>query len=130
MARWWNCRKVYQPWYSTCNFYQLFLADTDGQRVKHLHQFIAHIITANKPLWVIDIIGSFGTSNVLINKHFTSNPAGASATFELDDIPIQVLGGYEISGPPIQQILVDGFDGCLELDILVTAKETAPEVLR
>ncbi len=48
------------------------------------------------PLWVVDIIGPFGLSPVKLNHHFTGNPAGDTATIELDGIPVQVIGGYGI----------------------------------
>jgi hypothetical protein len=64
-------------------------------------QFIARIITVEKPLWVIDLLAPFGFPNLHINHHFTGNSAGSSETLELDGIPTQVLGGYGITSAPL-----------------------------
>jgi hypothetical protein len=82
-------------------YHQLaILSDNHGHRVRQL-QFIARIVTADKPLWVIDLICPFGFSTVHLNHHFTGNSAGSSETIELDGIPTQVLGGYGISNAPL-----------------------------
>jgi hypothetical protein len=61
-------------------------------------QFIARIIAAPKPIWVIDFLAPIGYSAVHINSHFFSNSAGSSAVIEFDGIPTQMVGGYGISG--------------------------------
>lgn len=64
----------------------------------HQIQFIVRIISATKPLWVIDLIAPIGFSAAHINSHFFGNAAGSTTTIEFDGIPTQVLGGYGISG--------------------------------
>ncbi len=60
-------------------------------------QFIVRIITAEKPMWVIDIVGPVGVPNIpAMNRHFTGNASGDSATIILDGIPMQVIAGYGI----------------------------------
>jgi hypothetical protein len=59
------------------------------------------IITAEQPLWVIDLLDSLGYSSVHVNDRFTGNSAGATTTIELDGIPMQALGGYGISSAPL-----------------------------
>jgi hypothetical protein len=82
-------------------FHQLsLLSDHNGHSATQL-QFIARIITVEKPLWVIDILAPFGNSSIHINHHFTGNSAGSSETLELDGIPTQVLGGYGITNAPL-----------------------------
>jgi hypothetical protein len=82
-------------------YHQLtLLSDKHGHPVRQL-KFIARIVTADKPLWVIDLIGTFGFSTVHLNHHFTGNSAGSLETIELDGIPTQVLGGYGISNAPL-----------------------------
>jgi hypothetical protein len=78
-------------------FHQLsLLSDDEGNPALQL-QFIARIITVEKPIWVIDLLAPFGYSSVHINHHFTGNSAGSTETIELDGIPLQVLGGYGIT---------------------------------
>jgi hypothetical protein len=78
-------------------FHQLsLLTELDGNPASQL-QFIARIITVEKPLWVIDILAPFGFSSVHINHHFTGNSAGSTKTIVLDGIPMQVLRGYGIT---------------------------------
>jgi hypothetical protein len=82
-------------------YHQLIaISDKHGHPVKQI-QFIARIVTADKPLWVIDLIGPFGFSAIHLNHHFTGNSAGSSETVEFDGIPTQVLGGYGISNAPL-----------------------------
>lgn len=81
-------------------YQQLYAIPGHTELVKEL-QFIARIITVDKPLWVVDIIGPIGLSFVHLNTHFTGNSAGASMTVEFDGIPAQVLGGFGISGVPL-----------------------------
>jgi hypothetical protein len=82
-------------------FQQLsLLSDQHGYPARQI-QFIARIITVEKPLWVIDLLAPFGFSSVHVNHHFTGNSAGSSETLELDGIPIQVLGGYGITNAPL-----------------------------
>jgi hypothetical protein len=82
-------------------YHQLIaISDKHGHPVKQI-QFIARIVTADKPLWVIDLIGPFGFSAIHLNHHFTGNSAGSSETIEFDGIPTQVLGGYGISNAPL-----------------------------
>jgi hypothetical protein len=59
-------------------------------------QFIARIVTADKPIWVIDLVGPLDISTATLNHHFTGNPAGDASTIEMDGIPMQVIGGYGI----------------------------------
>ena len=68
----------------------------DGSHSTQL-QFIARIVTSDKPLWVIDLIGPLNFSTAVLNNHFMGNPAGDTTTIELDGIPMQVIGGYGIS---------------------------------
>jgi hypothetical protein len=75
----------------------LVISEAHDIRIQQI-QFLVRIISANKLLWVIDLIAPFGFSAVHIKSHFFGNSAGSSATVEFDGIPTQVLGGYEISG--------------------------------
>lgn len=86
-------------------FHQLsLLLDHEGNPA-HQIQFIARIITVEKPLWVIDLLAPFGFSSVHVNHHFTRNSAGSSETIELDGIPTQVLGGYGITNASLPGFL-------------------------
>jgi hypothetical protein len=78
----------------------LTLIGERGNPVEHV-QFIVRIITAEQPLWVIDLLAPLGFSSVHINDHFTGNSAGATTTVEFDGIPMQVIGGYGISSAPL-----------------------------
>lgn len=81
--------------------YQQLSSLTENQEhVKQL-QFIARIITVDKPLWVVDIIGPIGFSPVHLNNHFTGNSARALVTVEFDGIPTQILGGFGITHAPL-----------------------------
>jgi hypothetical protein len=75
----------------------LVISDTHDIQIAQI-QFIARIISATKPLWVIDLIAPLGFTAAHINSHFFGNSAGTTATIEFDGIPTQVLGGYGISG--------------------------------
>ena len=45
-------------------------------------QFIVRIITAEKPMWVIDIVGPVGIPNIpAMNRHLTGNAAGDCKVF-------------------------------------------------
>lgn len=57
----------------------LVLSETHGDQVQQI-EFIARIVTAIKPLWVIDLLGPFGFSAVYINSQFFGYSAGSSAT--------------------------------------------------
>jgi hypothetical protein len=60
-------------------------------------QFIVRIITAEKPMWVIDLVGPVGIPNIpAMNRHLTGNAAGDSATVTFDGIPMQIIAGYGI----------------------------------
>jgi hypothetical protein len=82
-------------------FHQLsLLSDQEDNPALQL-QFIARIITVEKPLWVIDLLAPFGYSCAHINHHFTGNSAGSTETIEMDGIPLEVLGGYGITNAPL-----------------------------
>ncbi len=79
-------------------YHQLLVISNDHDVDIQQIQFLVRIISASKPLWVIDLIAPFGFSAVHINSHFFGNSAGSTATIEMDGIPTQVLGGYGIAG--------------------------------
>lgn len=77
-------------------YHQLLTLGDETESFADQLQFIARIITSDRPLWVIDILAPFGFSSVRLNHHFTGNPAGDTAALELDGIPMQIIGGYGI----------------------------------
>jgi hypothetical protein len=58
-------------------YHQLEQFTGDKEGALQQLQFISRIITAdNKPLWVIDLVGSSEFSSMALNSHFTGNAAG------------------------------------------------------